>query len=126
MAGKSAYRLGELQLRIMQVLWDAGPVTVADVQLQLGDDLAYTTVATMLRKMEARGLVAHHEDNRRFLYEAVATSAQASQSVADDLVQRMFEGNLAAAVNHLLETRDVDPDELAELERLIRRHKRKK
>ncbi len=128
MRGKKSIRLGQLQLRIMKVLWSAaGPVSVADVQQALdGEPLAYTTVATMLRKMEDRDLVVHHEDGRKYLYEAVVTSVQASRSMADDFVHRMFEGSVTAAVNHLLETRDVDPDELAELERLIRRHKRKK
>ncbi len=128
MRGEEPIRLGELQLRIMKVLWaSSAPVSVAEVQHALdGEPLAYTTVATMLRKMEDRGLVAHREEGRKFLYEAVVTSVQASRSVADDLVHRMFGGSLTAAVNHLLETREVDPDELAELERLIRRHKHKK
>ena len=126
MRDKKSIRLGQLQLRIMKVLWSAaGPVSVADVQQALdGERLAYTTVATMLRKMEDRDLVVHHEDGRKYLYEAIVTSVQASRSMADDFVHRMFEGSVSAAVSHLLETRDVDPDELAELERLIRRHKR--
>jgi len=55
------YRLGKLQLEIMQALWDLGASTVADVQkaLPASADLAYTTIATMLRKMEAKGLVGH-------------------------------------------------------------------
>jgi predicted transcriptional regulator len=125
---KKTIRLGELQLRIMKVLWSAAePVSVADVQQALdGEPLAYTTIATMLRKMEDRDLVRHREDGRKYLYEPVVTSGQASRFMADDFVHRMFEGSVTAAVNHLLETRDVNPDELAELERLIQRHKRKK
>ena len=65
MRGKKPIRLGQLQLRIMKVLWAAaGPVSVAEVQQVLdGEPLAYTTVATMLRKMEDRGFVVHHEDD---------------------------------------------------------------
>ncbi len=128
MAKKSskAIRLGELQLQILQVLWEAGEaVSVADVQQALrGQRLAYTTVATMLRKMEGRGLVVHQESGRRFLYSPNVTTDQVSQSVSRDLVDRLFSGNLADAVNHLLESRDVDAAELDELEELIRRHKR--
>ena len=59
MSDASSFRLGDLQLRIMRVLWRCGPLGVAEVRERLdGDDLAYTTVATMLRKMEDRGLVA--------------------------------------------------------------------
>lgn len=65
-------RVGDLQLRILQVLWSKPDATVADVNAALKPDrdLAYTTVATMLRKMEARGLVAHREEGRSFLYHA--------------------------------------------------------
>ena len=76
MTAKRNHRLGDLQLRIMRVLWNRSKANVSEVQAALGDDeLAYTTVATMLRKMEARGLVRHHEDGRRFIYEAAVTEA---------------------------------------------------
>ena len=69
MTNKRLYRLGDLQLRIMRVLWELGPATVAEVQERVGGEpLAYTTVATMLRKMEDRRLVAHRQEGRRFVY----------------------------------------------------------
>jgi len=126
MAGKRKYRLGDLQLRIMRVLWRTGPSPVAVVQRELdGEPLAYTTVATMLRKMEQRGLVQHREQDRRFIYEAAVTEAEVTQSMADDLVDRLFHGSLADAVSHLLETREVSHSELARLERLIEQRKRR-
>ncbi len=88
--------------------------------------MAYTTVATMLRKMESRGLVAHREEGRKFLYEPLVTANQVSRGVSSDLVDRLFEGSLADTVNHLLETREVDPAELDALEKLIRKHKRQR
>ena len=124
MTSKRTYRLGDLQLRIMRVLWNGGPASVAKVQDRLGgDSLAYTTVATMLRKMEDRGLVRHREHQRRFIYTAAATAEDVTRSMADDLVDRLFEGSLADAVSHLLETRDVSPGELARLEQLIQQRK---
>ena len=124
MTGKRTYRLGDLQLRIMRVLWSLGPASVARVQDRLdGNPLAYTTVATMLRKMEDRGLVRHREHRRRFIYEAAVTAADVTRSMADDLVDRLFEGSLADAVSHLLDTRDVSPQELARMERLIEERK---
>lgn len=124
---KSIRRLGPLQLQILKVLWSTDePQSVSAVQEALrGSDLAYTTIATMLRKMEDRHLVRHTEQGRKFLYEAVMTESEASRSMASELVERMFEGSLTATVSHLLETHEVDPDELAELERLIRRHKKR-
>jgi predicted transcriptional regulator len=118
------YRLGDLQLRIMKVLWRLGPASVAQVQENLdGEPLAYTTVATMLRKMEDRGLVRHREQSRRFIYRPVVSEADVTRSMADDLVDRLFEGSLADAVSHLLQSREVSADELGRLERLIQRRK---
>jgi predicted transcriptional regulator len=126
MTSKRTYRLGDLQLRIMRVLWGFGPASVAQVQDRLeGDPLAYTTVATMLRKMEDRGLVRHREHHRRFIYEAAVSAEHITRSMADDLVDRLFEGSLAEAVSHLLETREVSPRELARLEQLIQERKRR-
>jgi predicted transcriptional regulator len=124
MAEKPPYRLGDLQLRILKVLWATGPASVAEVQEGLEDSLAYTTVATMLRKMEVRGLVHHREEGRRFLYEAAVTADEVTRSMAHDLVDRLFEGSLSQAVSHLLDTREVSREELETLERLIRQRKR--
>lgn len=118
------YRLGDLQLRIMRVLWELGEGTVADVQQQLsGDALAYTTVATMLRKMEDRGLVGHGEDGRRFVYRPAVSMGEVTRSMAGDLVDRLFGGSLADAVSHLLDSREISREELARLERMIRERK---
>lgn len=126
MARSPAFRLGNLQLQIMKALWDRGQASVADVQQALGpeSDLAYTTVATMLRKMEARGLVQHQLDGRRYIYQAAVPPEAVTRSMANDLVERLFEGSLAGMLSHLLSTREVSRDELAELERLIRERKR--
>jgi BlaI family penicillinase repressor len=122
------FRLGDLQLRIMQVLWDRGPATVADVLEQLGPqvDLAYTTVATMLRKMEDRGLVTHESQGRKFVYQAAVAAGDVTKSMANDLVDRLFEGSVAGMVNHLLTTREVSQAELDELQKLIEARKQRK
>ena len=97
------YRLGDLQLRIMKVLWERGPLAAAEVQEALGGaELAYTTVATMLRKMEPRGLVSHHVDGRRFVYRAVVKPDTVTRTMAGDILDRLFEGDLADMVSHLL------------------------
>ena len=127
MTRNQIYRLGNLQLRIMQVLWSAGKATVAEVQERLeGEPLAYTTVATMLKKMEDRELVTHREEGRRFIYEPVVSAEEVARSMADDLVDRLFSGSLADAVSHLLETREVSRHELAQLQELIELHKQRK
>ncbi len=127
MASKRVFRLGDLQLRIMRVLWSHGPANVATVQKKLaGEPLAYTTVATMLRKMEDRGLVCHREEERRFIYESAVGQDEVTRSMADDLVSRLFQGSLADTVSHLLDSRDVSPSELAQLEQLIKERKKRR
>ena len=117
-------RLGDLQLRIMRVLWDSGAATVSEVQQRLGrQPLAYTTVATMLRKLEDRGLVDHLEEGRKFLYRATVSLHEVTRSMAGDLVDRLFDGSLADAVSHLLESRDISREELDRLEQMIQERK---
>jgi predicted transcriptional regulator len=119
-------RLGDLQLSILKVLWERGEAAVGDVHdaLDRSTPLAYTTVATMLRKMEARGLVEHREDGRRFVYRPLVREEVVSRGMAVDVLDRLFEGSLADMVSHLLEHRKVDDDELRRIERLIARRRR--
>lgn len=125
---RQALRLGDLQLQILRVLWERGPSTVAEVQATLdrADGLAYTTVATMLRKMEARQLVRHRVQGRRFVYSAAVAAGDVTRSMANDLVDRLFEGSLSSMVHHLLSTRDVSREELDRLRRLIDQHRKSK
>jgi BlaI family transcriptional regulator, penicillinase repressor len=119
------YRLGDLQLRIMKLLWACPEATVADVHhgLRNEEDLAYTTIATMLRKMEARGLVKHRTEVRSFVYRAAVPEDAVTRGMADHLVDRLFEGSLTDVVSHLLSTREVSKDELTQLEQLIAQRK---
>ncbi len=122
-----SHRLGDLQLRILQSLWARPDASVAEVHAELKPerDLAHTTIATMLRKMEARGLVTHREEGRSFLYRAKVAAEEVSRSVGQHLVERLFEGSLTDAVSHLLTTREVSRQELDELEKLIQQAKRR-
>ena len=126
MSKPATYRLGDLQLKIMKALWERGEASVGDVLQALGPraGLAYTTVATMLRKMEGRGLVRHRSEGRRFLYRPAVSPDAVTRSMADDILERLFEGRLADLLSHLLSTREVSREELRELERLIAERKK--
>ena len=129
MPKNKTHRLGDLQLRIMKVLWERREATVAEVLDALDDtdaSLAYTTIATMLRKMETRGLVAHRAEGRSFIYRATVAAEDVSRSMANHLVDRLFEGSLLDAVNHLLSSREVSREELRQLEKLIAERKKKR
>jgi predicted transcriptional regulator len=117
----SKHRLGDLQLAIMRVLWSRGAATVSEVHQELLDDrgLAPTTIATMLVKMEKKGVVTHRTDGRKFVYRPSISEADVRRTMVDDLTERLFAGDAAALVTHLLAAHDATPDELAELRRLI-------
>lgn len=119
------HKLGDLQLRIMRILWQHREATVARVHESLlpHSDLAYTTIATMLRKMEVRGLVTHRVEGRTFIYEPSVEQTAVTRKMADDLVDRLFAGSLTDAVSHLISHRDVTQAELNQLEKLIKERK---
>ena len=113
-------------MRILKTLWERSEATVSQMLEALVDhgDLAYTTVATMLRKMELRSLVVHRVEGRSFIYRANVKAEDVSRSMANHLVDRLFEGSLTDAVNHLLTSREVSREELTQLERLISERKK--
>jgi len=96
MTKPKTHRLGDLQLKIMQVLWSREEASVGEVHRELSADaeFAYTTVATMLRKMEERGLVKHRAEGRSFIYQANVAADEVTRSMADHLVDRLFEAAL--------------------------------
>lgn len=119
-------RLGDLQLRIMKILWEQGSANAGDVRKALlpAKDLAYTTVATMLRKMEDKGLVTHTTQDRTYIYTPLVKEDSVSKSLAGELLDKLFEGNIAGMVSHLLTAKDVSHEELEELEALIQSKKK--
>ena len=111
------HRLGDLQLAIMQILWDRSEATASEVHGALVDErgLAPTTIATMLKKMEAKGVVAHRVDGRVFVYRPTVAERDVRTTMVGDLVGRLFEGDPTALVSHLLREGEIDADELAAL-----------
>jgi BlaI family penicillinase repressor len=116
------HRPAELQLAIMQVLWERGEATVGEVReaLQPQRPLAYTTVGTMLSKMEERGQVTHRSDGRVNVYRARIRREKVSRSMVKDLAQRLFAGDVTQMVAHLLEGCEPGREELTQLKKLIR------
>ena len=118
----SKHRLADLQLAIMQVLWDRREATVGDVQKYLAHDkpLAYTTVGTMLSRMEQNGQVAHRVENRVNVYRAKLPREKVSRSMISDLAQRLCAGDVTQLVCHLLDECPVSREELTAIKKLIR------
>lgn len=108
-----------LELRIMQALWSAGPSTVQLVQQELGDDLAYTTVQTMLNVLERKGHVKRTLVGRAYEYRSIETREVALGSAVRDLLNRMFDGSVEDLLMNMLRTKQVNAAKLAELARKV-------
>jgi BlaI family penicillinase repressor len=118
------YRLTELQLEIMNVLWERGEASVADVRAALKPDrdLAHTTVSTLLSRLEKKGIVQHRPDGRLYMYSPAVAAARVQRGVMRGLsgmLDRLFGGDLTHAVSHLLSKSDIDEDDLARVKELI-------
>jgi len=120
------YALTELQTDVMRVLWGRSEATVAEVCDALRRDrgLATTTVATLLKRLEKRGLVAHRTEGRQFVYRAAITEDEVRRAMVSDLTERLFEGDATALVSHLLTERSIRPGDIARVKALIEAHER--
>jgi BlaI family transcriptional regulator, penicillinase repressor len=100
-----------LQLALLRILWDRGEATVTEMweALQEARGLAQTTLATMLTRLEKRGVVTHRTQARQFVYRALVSEQQVKHSMVSELTGRLFEGDVSALVSHLLTAQDVSP-----------------
>jgi BlaI family transcriptional regulator, penicillinase repressor len=118
-------QLTELQLAILRVIWDKGEATVQDLWEALHADrgLAQTTVATMLSRLERRGVVTRRvpAQSRQYHYRAAVTEQEVQHSMVGELTQRLFDGDVTQLVQHLLNGADVSPGDLAKIRKMIAR-----
>lgn len=115
--------LGERESQLMEALWDSGPSTVAEVQEQLRDTLAYTTVLTMLRKLEAKGYIGHSEDGRAHRYHALIERTAAQQGALDTVIARLFKGSADALLLHLVSREKISAKQVEKIEERLRKAK---
>ncbi len=116
--------LTDLQLAIMKVLWERGRATAAEIteSLRPERDLAQTTVATVLSRLEKRGIVGHETRARQFVYVAHITQPEAERSMVAELTDRLFDGDPAALVSHLITARQFSRTDLARVKAMIAEH----
>ena len=114
---KRKTQLSELQLAVMGVLWRRGEASTAEVVADLAAErgLAHTTVATLLTRLEKRGVVAQRRDGRTWIYSARLSEAEAQRSMVADLVASLFQGDSSALVAHLVSADEVSPGDLARI-----------
>ena len=118
---KKSLNLTEGEFPLMQVLWEKGRATVGDVVASLSVDppLAYSTVLTTLRILEAKGYVRHTKEGRAFVYEPIVVQEEASRKALDYLVNRFFGGSCEQLVVNLLKEETIGRAELRRIKKMI-------
>ncbi len=115
------YALTELQVAILRILWNREEATTQEIHQALESEraLALTTIATILSRLEKRGVVRHRKVGRQYAYRARVTESEVRRSKLHDLTENLFHGDPAALVSHLLRSDQVADGDLARIKSLI-------
>ena len=115
--------LSELQIAVVRVLWRNGETSVTDIAKVLGDErgLKHTTVATLLTRLEKRGVVEQRREGRQLIYRALVSEPQVRRSMVADLVGSLFGGDSRELVAHLVRESDLAPGDLENLRKRLQR-----
>lgn len=110
-------RLTPLESLVMNRIWDRSPVSVREVKQRLepSKPLAYNTVLTVMRKLRDKGFLKSEREGRMDLYEPVVQRDEAAQVSIRDLMDRFFSGSASALVSRLIESEELDADEIITL-----------
>jgi predicted transcriptional regulator len=117
-----AERISEAELAVMEVLWAEAPLTAMDVAKRVDDGRGWSdrTVKTLLGRLLAKGVLAHEEQGKRYLYRPLVSRTDHVTVESQRLVDRLFGGRAAPLVAHLAETQALSAADIAELEALVR------
>jgi predicted transcriptional regulator len=117
--------LTDREAEFMEVLWERGPSTVAEVREQLPDDLAYTTVLTILRNLEGKGYVGPSKDGRAHRYAPLVARDAARRSALRDLSAKLFKGSTELLMTHLVADQKLSDAEIKRIRSLLNQRKKK-
>ena len=107
------------ELDVMHVLWERGSATVAEVRAELTDELAYTTVLTVLRILEEKGHIRHREEGRAHRYYPVVERQAAGRSALRRMVTKLFRGSPSLLLTHLVADHELSSQEIRRLQALL-------
>jgi predicted transcriptional regulator len=122
MARPKAKELTERELEIMHAFWDSGEMSIADLQQALaerGRELAYTTVATLVKILHEKGYLKQTNTARPFRYRPLKSFREVSGKLLKDVMQRVFGGSREALLVRLMEQKELTAKEREVLQRLI-------
>lgn len=103
----------------MAVVWRLGSATVAEVLAELRSDLAYTTVLTVLRSLEAKGAVRHEQEGRAYRYYPKIQPAKVADRSLRRLLEKLYQGSRELLITRLVSDKDISPQELRRIRRLL-------
>lgn len=116
------YELGDAELEVLKALWDAGPATVRQVLARLhrrGRRVAYTTVLTVLTRLEQKGFVTSDKSGLAYVYRAAVSRQRVTRRRIKTLMQQLFDGAAAPLVLQLIQNERFTQGEIQELAKLI-------
>ena len=111
--------LTDREASLMEVLWEHGASTVTEVREHLEDELAYTTVLTILRNLESKGFVSHDEEGRAHRYFALIERDHAQQSALKALTDKLFQGSTELLLTRLVADRELSRAEIKRIRQLL-------
>jgi predicted transcriptional regulator len=118
--------LTDREADVMQVLWEHGPSVVNEVKDKLHDELAYTTVLTILRTLEQKGYVKHEEEGRVHRYAAAVKENAARKSALQHLTGKLFKGSSELLFTHLVSDQKLSADQIKRMRELLAESEPKK
>ena len=117
--------LADREAEIMEVLWDFGPSTVSEVKERVPDELAYTTVLTILRNLESKGFVSHDPEGKAHRYSPLIERDAAQRSALRAMADKFFKGSTAMVLTHLVADEKLKPADVKRLRTLLAKRSRK-
>lgn len=122
---KDEITLGDRELDVMAVLWSTGSGTVSEVRERLQATLAYTTVLTILRNVEAKGVVSHAVEGKAHRYVPLLKEQDARKRAVSRVMEKFFSGSAEELVLHLVRDRALSRKDLKKIRRAVRSDERK-
>ena len=116
--------LTDREADVMRVLWEHGASVVNEVKDKLGDELAYTTVLTILRTLEQKGYVKHEEEGRVHRYFAAVKEEAARKSALQHLTGKLFNGSAELLFTHLVADKKLSKDQIQRMRDLLSKNRK--
>jgi BlaI family transcriptional regulator, penicillinase repressor len=114
--------LTERELDLMAILWELGSATVPEVRGRLADDLAYTSVQTVLRTLVAKGYVTHQEEGRFHRYRPLVAREDVGESALKRMLAKIFGGSPELLLSQLVAQRNVSEEDIRRMRRVLDQH----